>query len=96
MVRAVSKKRRPKIAARKRLIAAMKAEHDGYPPCTYRFEGCTGLAIDPNEVLMRSRGGSIVTRENIRFACRNCHDHFHAHPKEMHELGLMPHSWDAR
>ena len=23
------------------------------------------------------------------------HSYFHAHPQEMHELGLMPHAWDV-
>jgi hypothetical protein len=32
--------------------------------------------------------------KNRMWLCRDHHDYFHAHPKEMHELGLMPHAWE--
>jgi hypothetical protein len=63
------------------------------PACEWPWH-CGKLADDWNEKLLRSRGGSITDPKNRMWLCRDHHDYFHAHPKEMHELGLMPHAWE--
>ena len=46
-------------------------------------------------IARRTRGGSATDPANRIWFCRDHHSYFHAHPKEMHELGLMPHAWDV-
>lgn len=81
-MRAVSKKRRPEIAARKRLIAAMMA--DGPVMCIR----CGGFAEDLHELLSRARGGSISDPANCVPICRQCHTWVTEHPIEAKEMGL--------
>ena len=98
-MRAVSKKRRPEIAARKRLIAAMKA--DGpvmcwFPTTVSRTNAgvlawvvnCGSRADDLHEILSRARGGSISDPENCIPLCRTHHTWVTEHPIEAKEMGL--------
>ena len=103
-MRAISKKRRPEIAARKRLIAAMKCE--GAVMCAYpikmhwdEFVGgklvrsweedhCPKYADDLHEILSRARGGSISDPENVVALCRPHHTWVTEHPIEAKEMGL--------
>ena len=63
------------------------------PPC--EWPDCGRLADDWNEKLLASRGGSRVDIKNRLWYGRPHHSYFHAHPQEMHELGLMPHAGDV-
>lgn len=84
-MRAQSAKKRAELRERKRLTPEVK------PPCEWH-EGCHRQATDWNEILLASRGGSRIDPENRMWLCRIHHDYFHAHPKAMHEAGLMPHA----
>lgn len=91
-----SAKRRKAQAERTRTINAIKRAAHGPVLCVYGFTGCTRYADDANEVLTRARGGSITDAANIRPGCRSCHEWLHHHPAEAHDLGLMPHAWEAQ
>lgn len=89
-----SRKRRPEIAARKRLIAAMK--RNGPVLCAWQVPvwdyaviiQCTGYADDLHEILSRARGGSISDPANCIPLCRPHHTWVTEHPIEAKEMGL--------
>ena len=85
----VSRKRRAENRLRKKVTDQMKAEGDVL--CVR----CGRMADDPNEILSRARGGSIVDRDNIVPLCRPCHTFITDNPRAAHAEGLSRHSWEG-
>jgi 5-methylcytosine-specific restriction endonuclease McrA len=85
----VSRKRARLLRERRKVTDAMKAEGDVL--CVR----CGRMADDPNEILSRARGGSIVDRENIVPLCRPCHSFITDNPRAAHAEGLSKHSWEG-
>lgn len=50
--------------------------------------GCVNEAVDPDEILSRARGGSIVDPANIALLCRSHHDWKTQHPAEAAAMGV--------
>lgn len=75
---------------RRALVADLFAE-----PTVCQVPWCTSTATDPHEPLTRTRGGSIVDRDNVRLICRIHHSEIHdTEPGWAYELGFLAHSWD--
>lgn len=58
--------------------------------------GCVSEAVDQDELLMRSRGGSATDPDNIVLLCRAHHDWKHQHPTQAQAMGLMPSRYPER
>lgn len=59
------------------------------PWCEIRWdEGCTGRAVDVDEVLSRGRGGDFLDLKNCQTTCRHCHDKKHTEPAEALARGV--------
>lgn len=81
-----SAKRQQVAPQRAEVVRQMLTEH---PHCQIRWDdGCTGWAVDVDEVLSRAQGGSILDPTNLQTGCRYCHDQKHAHPDEAAARGL--------
>lgn len=86
------KRRAENVDRREALIAA----YGQFPDCTLCeplraagiVTGCNGRADDGDEILLRSRGGSIVDPANVRPVGRRCHEWVTTHPTKAKELGL--------
>jgi hypothetical protein len=59
-----------------------------HPRCKARWEGCSGVATEVNELVLRSRGGSAVEEENCVGLCHACHLLITQNPKRAHETGF--------
>ena len=75
---------------------ALHAAYGQFPACTLCeplraagiVTGCNGRADDGDEILRRSRGGSIIDPANVRPVGRLCHSWVTTHPRLAAELGL--------
>ena len=96
-IKPVSKKRAAENRERRKVVAELFADNQ---TCQMRLPGCTGWATDPHEPLTRARGGSITDPAGIVLGCRNCHTRVHTDTspgqQDMHDLGLLVHSWDIK
>lgn len=92
-IKPVSDKRRDENVERR---AALHAAYGQFPDCALCgplraagiVTGCNGRADDGDEVLRRSRGGSIIDPANVRPVGRKCHRWVTEHPTQAAELGL--------
>jgi 5-methylcytosine-specific restriction endonuclease McrA len=79
--------------ARRALVARLLTER---PHCEIRWDArCTVRATEVDEVLLRSRGGSILDEDNCQTTCRPCHRAKTEHPAEAQRRGLTRSSWEA-
>jgi len=94
-IRKQSKKRAQEQRERTKMVNALLSAN---PWCQIRLPGCEGRAIDVHETLTRARGGSITDPTITKTTCRNCHTRVHTDTspgqRDMHERGLLVHSWD--
>lgn len=85
-LRSRSKKTEGRYVLRRALVDDLLAER---PWCEIRWdEGCTGRAVDVDEVLSRGRGGDYLDPENCQTTCRYCHDKKHTEPAEALDRGV--------
>lgn len=85
-VRPQSDRRKAEAPLRRAFVVEVLTER---PWCEIRWDdGCTGRAVDVDELLSRAQGGSILDPDNVQTACRYCHDRKHAHPDEAAARGL--------
>lgn len=79
-MRTRSKKQVAVYIARRKLVAALLEEQ---PWCSIRWDSnCEGRAVEVDERLARSAGGSILDPANCQVTCRHCHQRKHANPAE--------------
>lgn len=68
-------------------IAMLRRTTHGPERCQWPG-GCANEAVDADERLLRSQGGSPTDRDNLQLLCREHHDWKHAHPAEAEALGV--------
>lgn len=68
-------------------IAMLRRTTHGPERCQWPG-GCANEAVDADERLLRSQGGSITDRDNLQLLCRTHHDWKHDHPAEAEALGV--------
>ena len=92
-LRPVSPKRALEQRERRKLVESYSTR----PMCPVNWDnGCTRLADDLHEPLLRSRGGDPSSAEDTIPICRHCHDRVHQFPREATKRGWMIPSWEAR
>lgn len=83
--------------AQRQRTKMLKETFGNDPACAVPW--CGRQADDAHEVLLRSRGGSIIDPANIRPLCRGHHDEITFRPESelgwAYDLGLLKHSWDS-
>lgn len=65
----------------------------------YTCRRCLRPAADVHHRRVKGMGGTSDAEisfglANLISACRECHEHIHAHPAESYELGWLVHSWE--
>ncbi len=59
------------------------------------LRGCTWMATEVHEIILRSRGGSIVDDENVASLCHWCHGWVTTEPRLATMAGLQRSRWSA-
>ncbi len=75
-----SRKMHAAYVQRRKLVAALLEER---PWCEIRWDnGCTGRAVDVDEILGRGVGGDMLDPAACQTTCRHCHDMKQQNPEE--------------
>lgn len=72
----------------KAVLVALRERSGGRCEFIWDFNRCKRRAIDPSHILARSQGGK-HTLENLKHACRVCHNYCTEHPKEAVHRGFI-------
>lgn len=81
-----STRRQREMVARRILVQKILRER---PVCEY--PGCHSPSTAVHEVILRSRGGSILDESNCLAVDGYHHRHLHEHPREAEQLGMIQH-----